>query len=158
MMKYLFLIFFFTSSCTQGVISYVNNINKKPLIDIDTILMESGLILQDTTASKEMIEDQVYPSGTLQKKSNERLKKFSYTLAVKPSSKITIKADTENYLQAQPYFSSEEIVYDANMSNPSQGNFVFMIGNKPGEIKIRLYHPDTGILKKEITWYIELAQ
>ncbi|MGL4388316.1 MAG: hypothetical protein ACRCTJ_02865 [Brevinema sp.] len=154
-MKYFFLMVLFLSSCTQSFISYVKTVPTAPIISVNEILVEAGIISENTPVQKELLTNN-YPSGTLLSNNTQKLKTMVNTLEVEAGTAIKIEVDTENYLIAQPYFFSEQIIQDLNNSNPTQGIFEFMIGNKPGMIKIRLYHPNSGKLIKEVSWHIEI--
>ncbi|MGL4562167.1 MAG: hypothetical protein ACRCV0_07790 [Brevinema sp.] len=157
-MKYILLIIIIClSSCTQSFISYIKKVSVKPLISTDEILIEAGLVAVENKTKKNTVTP-TNSTGVLISNSTQTLQTVINTLETSAGSKIMIKADTENYLIARPYFSSDEIIYNVENSNPAQGSFEFIIGNKSGMIKIRLYHPHSNLLIKEMTWYIELKE
>ncbi|MGL4394788.1 MAG: hypothetical protein ACRCS8_06160 [Brevinema sp.] len=154
-MKYFPLMFLFLTSCTQSFVSYVKKVPAKPIISLEDILAESGVVSPSNVSQKNIMTN-IHPTGSLVSNSNKKIKKVVNTREVEAGTIITITADTESYLVAQLYYSGEQIIQNFGNSNLAQGIFEFMIGNKSGEIKIRLYHPQSGALVKEMTWYIEV--
>lgn len=147
-------VFFFTNSCTQNLISYIKTSPKKPLISIEDILVESGLIYPNDTKTITSISNQIYPTGTLITNTTQ-LKITYHTVEVTNNSPFTITIPTKNYLIVTPYYSSAGIVYLADESTPKQGIFKFIISGSSGITRMRIYSAD-GFLQEEQVWYVEV--
>lgn len=147
------LIFFLFSQCTQTLISYVKTPHPIQLLTAEQMFLTSGLINPITVKEKSSITQQNYSTGQLAQPHQELEQKFN-TLQVEINTPFEIKVNTKNYLIANPFYSSEGIIYQADLSTPKQGKFIFIADTNYGEIRIRIYSKE-GILQRESIWYIE---
>lgn len=143
-------------SCTQNFIAYVKTPTNTPLLSIEQILEEVGLIDPSiTTQKKSFTNNTSFPTGTLVEQSRTLVQEIN-TLTVPINSNFELSIDTENHLIALPHYSSPGIVYQAEQSIPQQGQFSFFIGEESGSLIIRVYDPD-GFLQYESVWHIEIS-
>ena len=156
MNRILFLIgiFLLLTNCTQNFVSYIKTPSSIPLISLDDMLLEVGMVNPSNTVSKESVVNTIYPTGTLVAKRQTFQQSF-HTKQVVKNSTFTVTNNTKNYLFSSPYFSSTGIIYQADQSIPKQGELTFTILEESGQIKIRLYSPE-GILQSEETWFVEV--
>lgn len=157
MNRLLFLvgIFLLLTNCTQNFVSYIRTPSAIPLISLEDMLLEIGMVNPSNIISKEPIVNKTYPTGTLAEK-RQTFEQSFHTKQVIKNSTFTVTNTTKNYLFSSPYFSSTGIIYKADESTPKQGKLTFTILDKSGQIKIRLYSPE-GILQSEETWFIEVS-
>ena len=153
---FLFGIFLLLTNCTQNFVSYIKTPPILPLISLEAMLLEVGLINPTNITTKSPISNTSYPTGTLAKKPLIIQRSF-HTKQVTKDSTFSIKNNTKNYLFASPYYSSPGIIYQADQSIPKQGKLTFTVIDKSGQIKIRLYNPE-GILQSEEIWFIEISE
>lgn len=146
---------FLQTSCTQNFLSYIKTPQKKEILSLNNILTESGLINTPPPLKTKESTNMIYPTGILLTNKHLKLVQKVKTISVTNNSLITLSIDTKNFLIATPYFSSPHIIYQANHSAPHKGKFLFMVGEKNGIVKIRLYNTE-GILIEEAVWYIEI--
>jgi len=154
--KILILIFLLPIACTQSFILYIKNPQKKRLFSINNILTESGLIKSTNKIHSQEKNNKIYPQGSLLTNKHIKLAQYIKTLSITNNSKITLSIETKNRLISSPYYTSSHIIYQADQSTPKKGKFVFLVGSKPGIIKIRSYTKE-GILVEENLWYIEIT-
>jgi hypothetical protein len=67
MNRILFLvgIFLLLTNCTQNFVSYIKTPTTIPLVSLEDILLESGMMNPSEIAPKEPVINTVYPTGTL---------------------------------------------------------------------------------------------
>ncbi len=156
-MKYILLLLIISlANCTQNFISYIKTPHfEGKNISAESLLLSVGLIdpvYVDHTYSFPVAE---YPTGTLVQKSSRLAQNYN-TIQVPQHTHFEISVNTRNHLIANPYYASEGIIYQADKSTPNQGKFIFVSGEKSGQLKIRIYTPE-GILQSESTWYVEVT-
>ncbi|MGL5253472.1 MAG: hypothetical protein ACRC9L_00365 [Brevinema sp.] len=156
MKKSLILIFFFTTGCMQSSLLYIRHQNPQPLFTVKQILGESGLIFDEKNTSQPILLDQTnLPTVEIKAPEQRSLLVETKILETSPGSTINIQVDTQNRYVASIFYSSAGLIYMKDNSIPLQGRFVFQVGDKTGEVRIRLYQKD-GTLLKEERWFIEV--
>ncbi len=157
-MKYrlsLLLILFSLANCTQNFISYVKTPNSDDRNSLAEYMLLSVGLIEPSNIDRTIPDINTnYTPGILQARDIKLAQNFN-TLEISKYTPFSVYVNTKNYLVANPYYASEGIVYQAEESTPTQGKFVFISGEKSGQLKIRLYTPD-GTLQSESTWYIEI--
>ena len=148
-------ILFLLTNCTQNFVSYIKTPSKTSFISLEEMLLEVGMINPPNITSKDPVVNTEYSTGILAEKRHTLQQSF-HTKQVIKNSTFTVTNNTKNYLFASPYYSSPGIIYQADQSAPKQGELIFTILDRSGQIKIRLYSPE-GVLQSEETWFIEVT-